>query len=622
MVTGRRSGQIRLRTIHIGIAASLVAALAVFWSPQSLPDGPRERFFDQLTQIVPPPVSGQVLVVDIDRASLQSMGLPGWQRAQTAAVLEIIASGKPKVIAFDLVFSNACDPASAANAALAEALSKAPSVLGFLISQDATTLPYPRPALAYQREMQVPDLWFIDSSEHSCDLFQDQARSSAASFLVGDSDSRVRRIQAFSILNRFAYPALAIEATRISLGKDVQAIVSGNPLRLKLAGHIYSLPDDGSLRFAASTAAMMARRTISAGDILEGKIAPALFTGKTVFLGSSLPNLGGLRSSAAMPLAPSVQIHADLAEGLMTDSIPVRGREFKRYEALFVLLTGLMMAQVASSRRPLAIAAFGSGMILMSFGLAITLYATNRFLVDGITIAIALVFILSVTSYTQFAHVRRMESVARQRFGQYLPKSVVARYLDNPDMQRMEGEERQVTALFTDIEDFSPLSRIVGPQVLIRLLDVYLADVTRLVADHGGMVDKIVGDAVHAFFNAPEDLPDHVTRAASCAIAIRTHTETLRRQAPFAEHGFGRTRIGIETGTVIFGEVGSGGKLDFTAHGDAINLAARLQEANKALGTSICIGPAAGTQMKLPVISLGNHSIRGFGTMELFTLPG
>jgi adenylate cyclase len=621
LATGQRSGQMRLRTIHIGIAASLMAALTVFWMPQSLLEGPREWFFDQLTQIVPVPETGDVLVVDIDRASLQSPGQPHWQRGQTAALLDMIASGKPKVIAIDLVFSSQCDPTLADNVALAQALSKAPAVLGFLISQDATTLPYPRPAIAYQREMRVPDLWFIDGSEHSCDLFQDQASASAASFLVGDSDSRVRRIQAFSILNKFAYPALAVEAARFSFGKDVQTVVSGKLPKLKLADHIYSLSEDGSLRFAASSAAMMARRTISAGDILEGKIAPDLFGGKTVFLGSSLPNLGGLRSSAAMPLVPSVQIHADLAQGLMTDSIPVRNVEFKRYEALFVLAAGLSMALVASRWRPLAIAGFGVGMMIMSAALAIALYAATRFLVDGITTAIALGFVLTITSYAQFAHVRRMESVARQRFGQYLPKSVVARYLDNPDMARMEGEERQVTALFTDIEGFSTLSRSMDPKLLVSLLDLYFADVTRLVADHGGMVDKIVGDAVHAFFNAPEDLPDHVTRAASCAIAIRDLTEAQRKQSPFAEHAFGRTRIGIETGTVIFGEVGSGGKLDFTAHGDAINLAARLQEANKELGTSICIGPAAGAQVTLPVTSLGHHDIRGFGTMELFTLP-
>ncbi|MCY1298189.1 Adenylate and Guanylate cyclase catalytic domain protein [compost metagenome] len=134
------------------------------------------------------------------------------------------------------------------------------------------------------------------------------------------------------------------------------------------------------------------------------------------------------------------------------------------------------------------------------------------------------------------------------------------------------------------------------------------------------MVDKVVGDAVHAFFNAPEDLPEHVDRAIACARAIHALTEEMRGRPQFAANSFGRTRIGVETGPAVVGEVGAGGKLDYTAHGDAINLAARLQEANKFLGTSICVGPAAAAESKQPLRPLGSHEIRGFSTMELFTV--
>jgi len=133
------------------------------------------------------------------------------------------------------------------------------------------------------------------------------------------------------------------------------------------------------------------------------------------------------------------------------------------------------------------------------------------------------------------------------------------------------------------------------------------------------MVDKVVGDAVHAFFNAPEDLTDHVNKAIDCADAIRALTEEMRQRPGFAEHQFGRTRIGIETGIAVLGEVGAGGKLDYTAHGDCINLAARLQEANKFLGTAICIGPQAAVESGRTLRSVGMHEIRGFGEMELFT---
>jgi adenylate cyclase len=176
-----------------------------------------------------------------------------------------------------------------------------------------------------------------------------------------------------------------------------------------------------------------------------------------------------------------------------------------------------------------------------------------------------------------------------------------------------------VTALFTDIESFSTLAGQVSPRALIALLDVYFAEVTALIARRGGMVDKIVGDAVHAFFNAPEDLVDHVDITIRCALDISRLTEAMRRRPEFAAVGFGRTRLGIETGTAVLGEVGAGGKLDYTAHGNAINLAARLQDANKFLGTTICVGPDATRESKLTLRPLGAHEIRGFGTMPLFT---
>ncbi len=142
----------------------------------------------------------------------------------------------------------------------------------------------------------------------------------------------------------------------------------------------------------------------------------------------------------------------------------------------------------------------------------------------------------------------------------------------------MAGETREVTALFTDIEGFSALARRIEPKMLVALLDTYFSEVNALIERRGGMIDKVVGDAVHALFNAPEDLEGHIDIAIGCAGEIRVLTEEMRQRPEFSAVGFGRTRIGIETGPAILGEIGLGGKLDYTAHGEAVNLAARLQE--------------------------------------------
>jgi adenylate cyclase len=314
-----------------------------------------------------------------------------------------------------------------------------------------------------------------------------------------------------------------------------------------------------------------------------------------------------------------VQLHADLANVLLAGFVPTRDDMFVDIEAGFVLLAGLLIALLTVRFRPWTIAVGGGTVIALSIGASFAVYARTGWLVDGFSVALALVFVLLVTAFSQFAETRRAERTARQRFAQYLPQSVVDRYIDNPNAKPATGEERQVTALFTDIEAFSNLAGRVHPQVLVSLLNVYFAEVTQLVTDHGGMIDKIVGDAVHAFFNAPEDLDDHVNKAIDCALAISRLTEEMRQRADFNKQDFGRTRIGIETGMAVLGEVGISGKLDYTAHGNAINLAARLQDANKFLGTTICIGPAAAAECQRPLRPLGEHEIRGFGTMDLFT---
>src|SRR5262249_20785883 len=155
------------------------------------------------------------------------------------------------------------------------------------------------------------------------------------------------------------------------------------------------------------------------------------------------------------------------------------------------------------------------------------------------------------------------------------------------------GERREVTALFTDIDDFTAMTHRAGPEELVAVLDQYFEGVAGIVVKHGGMIDKNVRGAVNALVHWPDHLWGHSRRAVDCAIAICAWTEAFRCRAAPAAMKFGRTRIGIETGQAIVGDVGIRSKLDYTAHGDAVNMAARLEVANKELGSTICIGPAA-----------------------------
>jgi adenylate cyclase len=247
--------------------------------------------------------------------------------------------------------------------------------------------------------------------------------------------------------------------------------------------------------------------------------------------------------------------------------------------AISPLASALLMAGIL-------ISLWGASLVLSMFadGLVAPLLAT--------TIGTAVFLVASVLSY---AVTRRREALVRSRLEQHPAR-----------------ERREITALFTDVEDFTAMTHRADPAALVAILDDYFEGMAAIIVAHGGTIDKIVGDAVHAFFNAPNDLEDHPWKAIECAIALRSWAGNFRRRPEGAAIGFGRTRIGIETGAAIVGDIGIHAKLDYTAHGDAVNVAARLEGANKELGSSICIGPVAASRCDQSRLRpLGKIIVRG-----------
>jgi adenylate cyclase len=290
-----------------------------------------------------------------------------------------------------------------------------------------------------------------------------------------------------------------------------------------------------------------------------------------------------------------------------------------RIEAAVVVLAGLAAVMLALALPPLggALAAVGVAMSWVAFSFGAAIWGDRLY--DPLLPSLGILGAATATLLVEAAASKRAERNLSRRMRQHLPGSVVDRVTDGSAPLHLAGEMREITALFTDIEGFSDLTRKISPQVLVALLDDYFTGVTQIIADRGGMVDKIVGDAVHAFFNAPVDQPDHVDKAISAAAAIRDFA--ARFAARSSDVPFGRTRIGVETGPALLGDVGQGGRTDYTAHGDVVNLAARLQEASKTLGITVLIGPRASGETSLELAAAGEVELRSFGRVKVSTLP-
>jgi adenylate cyclase len=255
----------------------------------------------------------------------------------------------------------------------------------------------------------------------------------------------------------------------------------------------------------------------------------------------------------------------------------------------------------------------GLCLVLAWIAAAYLLTGKMLWLTDPVMPALIALFTLQGAAVSHFARTYRQRQAIERRFAEHLPREVVRRIAENPEELRVAGETRIVTALVTDIENFTAMTERVGPEAIVALLDRYVDLVADIIMAHGGMVDKFVGDGVLGLFNAPLDLPDHERKAVEAAIAIAAATEALRKAPDIAPLGLGRTRIGIETGEVIVGEVGRGAKRDYTAHGNAINVASRLEGANKQFGSAIAIGPGtvAALGRQTTVRRLGSIALRG-----------
>lgn len=617
-----------------GIAA-LIALYALLLAAPGY-ETVNNRAEDVLLELTrPPPSDAAVVVVDIDRASLAAIGPWPWSRDRLAGLVQAIVAARPAAIALDILIEGGDERSPAAlartlgrlaerpdlttwaatlpdgNRLLIDALKGAPSVLGLAVDPENPGNDPPAPPMLVAGADGLANLWLAPGAIGPQPPIAAAAQGLGIIALPGDGDARVRNVPLLVRAGGQLRPGLALELVRVAAGVGAY-IVDGRHGRLSLGGGTLRLPDDGMLRLRPSDERTHAARSIAATDVLAGGAALERLRGALVLLGTSAPEIGGLRPSTTGDLVPTVQLQADAVQQIVTRDLPYRPAAMSIVEWLAAALLAIAAGRIAARRPPhvaaAATLAMIGGWLLASFAML----DVRHILADPVAPALAAGLAFAASALWTASRTRAREAAIRRRFEQQLPPAVVRRLLEQPGLLKLEGEARVVTALFTDIEGFTAMTERAGPRLLVEMLDRYFEGVVRLVVEHGGMVEKIVGDGLHAIFNAPVDLDDHRAKALACAEAIVAFSEAFRAEGSPATLGFGRTRIGIETGEVVVGDVGGGRHVDYTAHGDAMNTAARLEAANKDLGSTICIGPVAAAGIGATLLRpLGALRVRG-----------
>lgn len=559
----------------------------------------------------PSPVSDAIRIIFIDQASLDwaaqnfQMGWP-WMREAYSPIIDFCRRGGAKAIVLDLLFTEPSTYGLGDDEALGKALAALPDnvVAVFTGTQAGQTDVWPEDVPPPRWQIEGLEQWLDEArravlADPNASFPVTDIRKGAATLAAvrvePDPDGVIRRIAPFRLFDGKVLPTLGLAAYLVGAAKENPPHCRVTDDRLYVGRSILPLDRKGRaiLRFRGPTGTY---RAFSAAGIIQSEYAirdglrpsidPYEFEGKYVFLGASAPGLKDLKPTPVDGDFPGVELHATLLDNLLDGDAIQDPHPFAVYAALIALclLAGLAIIRANTIwKTSAALAIF----LLIPVAASAVAYRCGwwwPFAVHETGVAAALVIGLVVNYATE----GRQKRFIKSAFKHYLGETVIDQILADPSKLKLGGERRELTMFFSDLEKFSTFSEKLEPTQLIDLLNEYLSAMGEVLMEEGGYVDKFIGDAIVAFWNAPATQPDHAVRAIRAA--LKCQRILAERQAFFSAKAAGmpvRMRIGLNTGDVVVGNMGSRERFNYTMLGDAANLASRLEGANKAFGTFI-----------------------------------
>ena len=597
---------------------------------------------DMRMRVEAPQLDTRIVIVDIDEKSLNQIGRFPWGRdVQARLVSQLTGHYGVAAVGFDISFPEAdtssgygvladlakgelagvpglrsqlerLKPQMDYDALFAEAMRGQPVVLGYSVSDRQKKGVLPKPAFTVA-DLNGRTVTAFTAPGYEANLAQLQQAAQGAGIFTAltDSDGVLRSSTLLQRIGDAYYPSLSLatasvylkaraiapvfgqtadklsEAEREHGGLDRIAVFTprgrldipvGEALTTTIEFRGNGGPDGGAFRY------------VSAADVLTGAVPTEVLHGAIVLVGTTAAGLNDIRATPVNAEFPGVEVHANLIKSILDGHFKSRPDYALAIEFGQVVLVGLLLGCALALATPAAAVLLAGGALAGALGLNWWLYHHFDAVLDVavLLLLIAALFVANL-AWGYFFEVRKGRALVA-RFGQYVAPELVAQMADNPDRYSMDGESRELTVLFADVRGFTAISEQMTPQQLREYINLYLTAMSEDIRDsHGGTLDKYIGDAVMAFWGAPVAFPDHASRAVASALLMQK--SAARLNAEFQARGWPALQIGIglNSGLMHVGDMGSRIRRAYTVMGDAVNLGARLEGITKVYGVGIAV---------------------------------
>ncbi|HMM92171.1 CHASE2 domain-containing protein [Bradyrhizobium sp.] len=623
----RRIGYARLLclVLLIGFAALRVADPAPV-------EEIRVRTFDAFQRIDPRKKTIRpVTIVDIDDKSLEKLGQWPWPRTRIAELITELTRLGAVVIAFDAVFSepDRLNPAVAAETfpqldeetraklrmlpsndqILADAIRKSRVVLGESgLPEEIAALDKTLPVTGLAMLGEEPQRFMYDFPGllRNVPVLEHAAAGRGLFTIKPERDGIVRRVPMIMLAQGLTMPSLTFEMLRVATGSGTILIKAEKAGIKSLGIKGVQIPTDHNGQLWVHYARNDASIYVPVVNVLEKNVAPDMIAGKLVLIGTSAVGLNDIKTTPVSRAMPGVEIHAQVLESALSGVVisqPIYGLVL---EFAAAMLFGLLVIAFAPLFGPVSLVLVGGALASVLVGTSVYFYTQHRLLIDFTYPLMSTTSIYLTLIFASFVREQAQRRQIRSAFGQYLSPALVEQLAQSPEKLVLGGEEREMTIMFSDMRGFTSISETYknDPQGLTALMNRFLTPLTNAILGRKGTIDKYMGDAIMAFWNAPLDDKDHELNACEAAIDMLERVDELNRAREQEAKEEGRpfiplnAGIGLNTGVCVVGNMGSDQRFDYSVFGDSVNLASRLEGQSKEYGFPIIVGSKTALAVK------------------------